>query len=68
MNKQWGGRRAGAGRPFRQRLRLSEQGGRNLAQLTKRWREARKNSELSEEAIVEELIQTALQQGGSDER
>lgn len=62
MTKPWGGRRAGAGRPFRQRLKLSITGGRNLRLLVERWREARNNPTLREEDVVEELIQSALQQ------
>ncbi|HZU03957.1 MAG TPA: hypothetical protein VFA10_30120 [Ktedonobacteraceae bacterium] len=58
---QWGGRRPGAG-PHRRRLTLSKKSGENLAQLTKRWREARNNPDMTEEAIVEELIEIALQQ------
>jgi hypothetical protein len=61
MSKSWGGKRTGAGRPFRQRLRLSEPGGRELADLTKRLRKARNSPDLREEEIVEELIHEALQ-------
>ncbi len=61
MTKSRGGKRPGSGPP-RRRLALSKKGGHDLAQLTERWRKARNNPALSEEAIVEELIQTALQQ------
>ncbi len=61
MTKQWGGKRPGSG-PRRRRLTLSKKGGDDLAQLAKKWKEARNNPEMSEEAIVEELIEIALQQ------
>jgi hypothetical protein len=61
MTKQWGGRRPGAGRPFRLRLRLSEQDGRDLATLTKRLREIRDQPDQREEDIIGELVREALQ-------
>lgn len=66
MTKRWGGPRSGAGRPFRQRLKLSEEGGRNLALLKQRWQQPRKNPALrEEEEIVEELIREALERTAS---
>lgn len=61
MTKQWGGRRPGAGRPFRLRIRLSEQDGRDLGTLMKRLRDIRNKPDLSEEDVVGELVREALQ-------
>lgn len=61
MTRKWGGRRPGAGHPFRRRLKLSDEGGRNLAQLTRAWRAERNKPALREEDVVEELVRDALQ-------
>jgi hypothetical protein len=61
MTKQWGGRRPGSGPP-RKRLNLDKDAARDLATLTKQWRTARNNSELTEEEVVMELVRQALKQ------
>ena len=59
MTKQWGGRRPGSGPP-RKRLNLEKDAARDLATLTRRWRTERSNPELTEEAVVIELVRQAL--------
>lgn len=61
MTKQWGGRRPGSGPP-RKRLNFDKDAARDLAVLTKRWRTERSNPDLTEEAVVMELVQMALHQ------
>jgi hypothetical protein len=61
MTKQWGGRRPGAGRPFRKRLRLSDEDGRALGLLTRHLRDSRSQPDLREEDVVGELVREALQ-------
>ncbi len=67
MTKQWGGKRPGSGPP-RKRLNLDKvdkDASRDLTQLTKQWRTERSNPELTEEAVVMELVRQAL--GGINE-
>ncbi len=64
MTKPWGGWRPGAGPP-RKHLhldRVDKDAARDLAHLTRRWRAERSDPELTEEAIVMELVRQALQQ------
>jgi hypothetical protein len=63
MTKQWGGKRPGSGPP-RKRLNLDKvdkDAAHDLAALTKQWRTERSNPELTEEAVVMELVRQALQ-------
>lgn len=67
MTKQWGGSRRDAGPP-RKHLhldRVDKDAPRDLAQLTRRWRRDRHAPDLTEEAVVIELVREALKNPSS---
>ncbi len=59
MTKQWGGRRPGSGPP-RKRLNFDKDAACGLGQLTRQWRLSRNSPDLTEEAVVMELVRQAL--------
>ena len=60
-SKNWGGKRRGAGR-LRQRLTLNKDAAKTLYLLVKLERSARSKPELTEECIVEEMIEARWQE------
>jgi hypothetical protein len=58
-SRNWGGKRSGAGRPYRQRLFLDEETARTLRILLLHKRDLLSKPGLTEEQVVQELVDQA---------